>query len=157
MTLLILLSYFNNIYSEKVNKTENFKERQTKNNTYMNSKNKEKIKKPQSSIISRNIHGKYSRNMICEKWKAESSSEDDFTIVSLHIPSNKQVSVHLKFYPAKPINKSIMIDYNFKFERYEFSILKLNISLEPIKFYQISNNTFKKKLIFFLKIRSAFW
>ena len=66
--------------------------------------------------------------MIWEKWNAETASEDDFTVVSLQIPSNKQVSVHLKFYPAKPINKSIMIDYNFKFERYEYIIMSLRIT-----------------------------
>ena len=97
-------------------------------NKYKNIKNKENIRKPQSSIISRNIHGKYLRIMIWEKWNAETASEDDFTVVSLQIPSNKQVSVHLKFYPAKPINKSIMIDYNFKFERYEYIIMSLRIT-----------------------------
>ena len=69
------------------------------------------------SVISNNIHGKYSRIMKCGKWKKKSTSEDDFTVVSLHIPSNKEVTVHLKFYPAKPIDGAILINYDFKFER----------------------------------------
>ena len=71
------------------------------------------------SVISQNIHGKYSRIMFWDKWNEQSPSEDDFTVVSLHIPSNKEVTVHLKFYPAEPREGSIMIDYEVKFERYE--------------------------------------
>ena len=71
----------------------------------------------ESSIISKNIHGKYSRTMLWEGWKEQSESEDDFTVVSLHIPSNNKVSVHLKFYPADPIDGSIILDYKFMFER----------------------------------------
>ena len=70
-----------------------------------------------SSVISQNIHGKYSRIMSWEEWNDQSVSEDDFTVVSLHIPSNKEVTVYLKFYPRESIDGSIMIDYKFRFER----------------------------------------
>ena len=75
--------------------------------------------KVEESIISRNIHGKYSRTMMCENWKEKETSEDDFTVVSLQIPSVKQLMVHLKLYPSEPIDNNVVVDFDFKFERYK--------------------------------------
>ena len=97
-------------------KDKNDKSQKLKNNKDIDAKSN----KVEESIISKNIHGKYSRTMFWEEWKFESSSDDDFNIVSLQIPSIEQVAVHLKFYPAEPINGDIMIDYDFKFDRYEW-------------------------------------
>ena len=109
-----------NVYSQKVSKTGIYKESALGNGStleFYDSKVKDTQENVESSIISKNIHGKYSRTFLWEGWKEQSESEDDFTVVSLHIPSNKKVSVHLKFYPADPIDWSIILDYKFMFER----------------------------------------
>ena len=98
-------------------KDKNNKSQKLKNNKAIDASKSNKV---EESIISKNIHGKYSRTMFWEEWKFESSSDDDFTVVSLQIPSIEQAVVHLKFYPAEPINGDIMIDYDFKFDRYEW-------------------------------------
>ena len=104
--------------------------------------NKENIKFD-SSIISQNIHGKYSRSMVCEAWKFTESSEDDFAVVSLQIPSCKEVNVHVKFYPAEPIDGSIMIDYDFKFERFDKAYSFINLHFKKFtKQNLIKNQSF---------------
>ena len=114
----------NNINSQSINKAGSFKEvkgkndksQKLKNNKVISAQNRSKV---EESIISKNIQGKYSRTMFWEEWKFESTSEDDFIVFSLRIPPIKQVSVHLKFYPAEPINGDIVVDYDFMFDRYE--------------------------------------
>ena len=106
----------NNINSQRINKIGRFKELKNKNDNVFYAQESNKV---EESIISKNIQGKYSRTMFWEEWKFESTSEDDFIVLSLRIPSIKQVSVHLKFYPAEPINGDIMVDYDFMFDRYE--------------------------------------
>ena len=114
----IIIINLMNIYSQKVNKTGKYKESAQGNcSIWEDSKVIDIQESVQSSIISQNIHGKYSRTMQCEGWKEQSESEDDFTVVSLRIPSNKEVTVHLKFYPADQIYGNIMHDYEFMFER----------------------------------------
>ena len=115
-------------YSVRIRKTGRYKEITDKAKA---KNNKENIKFD-SSIISQNIHGKYSRSMVCETWKFTESSEDDFTVVSLQIPSCREVNVHVKFYPAEPIDRSIMIDYDFKFERYNNAFSFINFTLIKI-------------------------
>ena len=95
----------------KANETKNYKEKSLK-------RTRESIK-IEESIISKNIQGKYSKTMMCENWNDKSSSEDNFTVLSLQIPSIKQLMVHVKFYPAEPIDMNIMIDYDFMFDRYK--------------------------------------
>ena len=85
------------------------------------------------SVISQNIHGKYSRTMSWEEWDDQSISEDDFTVVSLHIPSNKEVTIHLKFYPAEPIKGRIMIDYEIMFERYMLVCVESDFKIRSFK------------------------
>ena len=118
------------IYRKAVNKTGRFKNyifdsstdsknkaNKTKSYREFFRENTRESTKIEESIISQNIHGKYSRTMKCENWKDKSSSEDDFTVVSLQIPSIKQLMVHVKFYPAKLTNKNVVIDNLFIFER----------------------------------------
>ena len=113
-------------YSKNIRKIEEVKKvktitTKTKDNKYkiIDPSPAKETTKVEESIISRNIHGKYSRTMMCENWKEKETSEDNFTVVSLQIPSINQLMVHLKFYPSEPIDDNVVVDFDFKFERYK--------------------------------------
>ena len=132
------------MFSQKVSKTGKFKKKLNNLWKCWGQKQSEPECENESiqvdhSVISQNIHGKYSRTMSWEKWNDQSVSEDDFTVVSLHIPSNKEVTVHLKFYPAEPRKESIMIEYKILFERYMLVRVESNFK---IRWFKINNQFF---------------
>ena len=120
--LFLYLQNLNNFYSNNVRKNEEVKRKKAniQGQKYQSDDSSlvHETIRLKDSIISQNIHGKYSRTMMCENWKEEETSKDDFTVVSLQIPSIKQLTVHVKFYPSEPIDNKVMIDYDFKFNRY---------------------------------------
>ena len=126
------------MFSQKVSKTGKFKKSLNNQWRWWDQKQSESECEKENiqvdnSIISQNIHGKYSRTMLWESWEDHSTSEDDFTVVSLHIPSNKKVTVHLKFYPVKLIDGSIMIDYELMFERYMLVYVESDFKIRSFK------------------------
>ena len=69
------------------------------------------------SIISQYISGKFKIFTTCEEWIKQNHFEKNFRILSIQIPSKKEVLVHLKFYPFESKEGDMMIDYEFTFER----------------------------------------
>ena len=111
------------IYSQKVYKTGSFKERSSINSwestNWSESSFENQSIQRDNSIISSTINGKTSKKVSCLNWNHNyPSSEEEFTSLLLHIPSKREITVYLKYYPKEPIDGKIMIDYEVKFERY---------------------------------------
>ena len=109
-------------YSQKVDKVGCFKYQSSQNSreswkSYDSSLKNLSIQSD-NSIISSTIHGKTSKKIKWMNWYHVYSSKEDFSSLLLHIPSNREITVHLKYYPAQPIDGNIMIDYELKFDRY---------------------------------------
>ena len=117
-------------YSQKVDKVNQFKNQKSQNSwesqKSSNSSSKDLSIKRDDSIISSTIYGKTSKRVRCLNWNHNyPSSEEDFISLLLHISSNREITVHLKYYPAEPIDGKIMLDYELKFKRYVYFVTLL--------------------------------
>ena len=113
-------------------------------NKNKDSENDQKSIQIDDSIICKYISGKFSIFTTCEEWIKQNHYEKNFRILSLPIPSKKEVLVHLKFYPFKPIKGDMMIDYEFTFERSTFSIFK------SLWIFKLINKIAKQKIALFI-------